>query len=96
MRHLATQKVWTADSRFGSIAAFPVGAVMSGSTSSGPGPNCEIVAMGQNRPPALQNKWKALLRERGHCCNFLRELPAGPAAAPPINGSVYGGGRRTF
>src|SRR5262249_1852604 len=35
-------------------------------------------AAGQKQPPALQNKWKALLRERGHRCNFLRELPAGP------------------
>jgi hypothetical protein len=31
--------------------------VMSGSTGSGPGPNCEIDVMGQNRPLALQKNW---------------------------------------
>ena len=31
----------------------------------------------------------------GKCCNFLRELPAGPAVAPPINGSVCAVGGRT-
>jgi hypothetical protein len=29
-------------------------------------------------------------------CNFIRELPAGPAVVPPINGSVGAVGRRTF
>jgi hypothetical protein len=30
--------------------------VMSGSTSSGPGPNCEIDVMGHKQPPALQRR----------------------------------------
>ena len=29
---------------------------MSGSTSSGPGPHCEIDVMGHKRPPALQER----------------------------------------
>jgi putative ABC transport system substrate-binding protein len=39
--------LWTARFRNGSIATFPVPAVMSGSASSGLGPNCGTDAMGQ-------------------------------------------------
>jgi hypothetical protein len=44
---LTTQ--FRADSRFGSIATFPVPSVMSGSTGSRPGPNCDIDVIGQIR-----------------------------------------------
>jgi hypothetical protein len=43
-------------------------------------------------PPALQNRWDAPYVNAGNRCTFIRELPAGPAVAPPINGSVGAGG----
>jgi hypothetical protein len=46
----------TAGPYIGSIATFPVPAVMSGSDSSGLGQNCGIDAMGQKQPPALQKR----------------------------------------
>jgi hypothetical protein len=36
------------------MSAYPVPAVMSGSASSGHGPNCEIDAMGHKLPLAMQ------------------------------------------
>jgi hypothetical protein len=47
-------------------------------------------------PLALQNKWKPSYVDTGNRRNFLRELPAGPAVVPPINGGVCADGRRTF
>jgi hypothetical protein len=51
----------------------------------------------RDRPPlALQNKWKPSYVNTGNRRNFLRELPAGPAVVPLINGGICADGRRTF
>jgi hypothetical protein len=53
----------------GSISAYPVLGVMSGSTSCGHGPSCEFDVMGQEPPPAPQKKFLG---------DALRHLPGTP------------------
>src|SRR5260370_37791612 len=45
---------------------------------------------GQNPPPALQNKWDALLRERPLLLEFSSRAATEPALIPPINGGDVG------
>jgi hypothetical protein len=79
--------------RYGSVRS----AATSAFSSTGNALKDENDVTGQEPPLALQNRRNApLYVNAGLRCNFIWELPAGPAVVPPINGSVCAVGGRAF
>ena len=85
------QRQWRSEP--GSIAAYPVRLVMSGSTSSGPGPNCDNDVMGLERTHAPQQTARWLDEQTG---DVARSLANGPAVRFPDQRERSGMRRREF
>jgi hypothetical protein len=55
------------------------------------------VTLGEPKPASrAANLWNAPYVNAGNRGSFVRELPAGPAVVPPINGSVCAVGRQVL
>jgi hypothetical protein len=85
------QRQWRSEP--GSIAAYPVRLVMSGSSSSGPGPNCDNDVIGLERIHAPQQTYRWFDQQTS---DVARSLANGPAVRSPDQRERSGMRRREF